>query len=204
MGEALWGIFLSNTWPTPTLRPLPSLPLLICFLHKLWGEQDCQCYCKQPSNICSCWKPLAMIKFLLLSFSHCLQWTKVHNHSCAACKFLDFFCGCWLVLHLWNTQRIDKSSSGHFLAIVGALGAVGTLVAITPASGTCLPHWGLKCFHLSRSLQLIWGMWMKFNARLEEMRLYEHAVTCGTEHFMLALGGYWCFLECCVVDKPDT
>lgn len=45
---------------------------------------------------------------------------------------------------------------------------------------------------------------MKFNACLEEMRLYENVVPCGTEHLMLALGGYWCFLERCVVDKPDT
>lgn len=29
-------------------------------------------------------------------------------------------------------------------------------------------------------------------------------VTCGTEHLMLALGDYWCFLACCIADKPDT
>lgn len=48
VGKDLWGVFLSNTSPAPTLRPLPSLPLLICFLHKFWGEQDSLCY------VCSC------------------------------------------------------------------------------------------------------------------------------------------------------
>lgn len=44
---------------------------------------------------------------------------------------------------------------------------------------------------------------MKFNGHLE-ISLYDHVVTSGTEHLMLALGGYWCFLACCIVDKPET
>lgn len=48
----------------------------------------------------------------------------------------------WLLVGFASLETSEnrQSSSGHFLAIVGALGAVGTLVAITPASGTCLPH----------------------------------------------------------------
>lgn len=93
MWKDLWGVFLSNTNPAPTLRLLPSLPLLICSLHKLQGEQNSLCYCKRSTNICSCWKPLSMIKSLLCGFRHCLQWTKVHCPPCPACKCLYFCCG---------------------------------------------------------------------------------------------------------------
>lgn len=42
---------------------------------------------------------------------------------------------------------------------------------------------------------------MKFFGHLEEIKLKDHVVTCTTEHLMLALGGFWCFLSCCIVDK---
>lgn len=44
---------------------------------------------------------------------------------------------------------------------------------------------------------------MKCNDHLEEIRLYDHVVTYGTDHLLLALGGYWCFFACWIVDKTD-
>lgn len=40
---------------------------------------------------------------------------------------------------------------------------------------------------------------MKFFGPVE-IKLKHHVVTYGTEHLTLALGGYWCFLLCCIVD----
>jgi len=113
--EVLRGIFLSNTWPTPTFRHLPPIPLVIWILHKLWGQQDCLCYCKQFSDICCCWKVLAMTKSLFHSFSHCLQWSRVHCPLLGQLLgkqlfgFLPKKFGFWVVLHLWNHQRLDNT-----------------------------------------------------------------------------------------------
>lgn len=42
---------------------------------------------------------------------------------------------------------------------------------------------------------------MKFFGHREEIKLKDHVVTYGTEHVTLALGGYWWFLSCCIVDR---
>lgn len=46
----------------------------------------------------------------------------------------------WLLVGFASLEssEIRQSSSGYFLAIAGAFGAVGALGAFTPASGNCL------------------------------------------------------------------
>lgn len=158
--EVLQGIFLSNTWPAPTVRHLPLIPLVIWILHKLWGEQECLYYCKQFNDIC------------------CFTTNLCFTASAIACSGQEF-----TVLSAWQTivwisskkiwllggfASLESSEtrqylSQHFLTAAGDFGDTGSLVAITPASGTCLVCWVLKWFNLSRSLQLMWSMWMKCN-----------------------------------------
>lgn len=83
-------------WVKQILLPHPDLCLLFPFLSAPFTscrESRILVLLQKSTNICSCWKPLPMIKSLLCGFRHCLQWTKVHCPPCPACKCLDFCCG---------------------------------------------------------------------------------------------------------------